>query len=159
MKKIFMFAAVVAMSLMLSAPFVQAQAKDNKPAPQAPSSAGDQAKMLEAFKKEAPLTQKDVEIFIKMMPELSKVANDEAKVLGIIKKHGLTEMRGAYVSAKMGVAFMALSQGGEEAVEAMMAQVPEQIRPTKSELELVKKNQDAIQKVFLGAAGKAAPKK
>ena len=154
-----MFGALLAMSLMISAPSIQAQTTKPAPAPAKATSAVDQAAMMEAFKKEAPLTQKDVDIFIKMMPELSKVANDEAKVLEIIKKNGLTEMRGAYVSAKMGVAFMALSQGGAEAIDAMMAQVPEQIRPTKSELDLVKKNQDAIQKVFLGAAGKPAPKK
>jgi len=107
-----------------------------------------EAEVMAAFEKEGPLTQKDIDGYLKILPKAQEAAADPTKAANLYKDAGFTDIRGAYVGAKMGTAMMAVQMGDQ--AEAAMAQVPAVLKPTKDEIELVKKNMDKITKAAMG---------
>lgn len=136
LKKVTFFGMLFALAIMIASPTIEAQTT--------PAISEEEA--VAAFKTEPPLSQKDINAYIKIVPELATVGTDQSKVPAILKKVGLSEIRGAYVAAKVGIAMMTI-QAGEQA-KTMLAQVPEYFHPSPEELELVKKNQAAITKAI-----------
>ena len=109
-----------------------------------------EAEVIAAFGKEGPLTQKDIDGYLKVMPKAQEAAADPTKAANLYKDAGFTEIRGAYVGAKMGMAMMAVQMGDQ--ADAVMTQnnVPDVLKPSKDEIELVKKNMDKITKAAMG---------
>lgn len=103
-----------------------------------------EAEAIAAFEKEKPLTQKDMDAYIKILSQAKEIGSDQDKLIKAYKDAGLTEIRGHFVTAKIGMAMMA-AQMGEQA-EAMLAQIPPVLKPSKDESDLVSKNMDKIQK-------------
>lgn len=89
--------------------------------------------MQAAFKKEPPLTQKDIEALIKMY-----MRPDEAEA--IMQKEGFSKFQYAYAMAKIREALLHIIEGNN-LTEDQIFEVP---RPTKQEVELVRKNKKAI---------------
>ena len=110
----------------------------------------NEAEALAAFAKEGPLTQKDIDNYLKVLPKAQEMSADQTKAAAILKDAGFTEIRGAYVGAKVGIAMM-MAQLGDQA-DAMLAQqqVPDVLKPSKEEVDLVGKNLDKIQKAVMG---------
>lgn len=104
----------------------------------------DEEEAKQAFAKEKPLTQADIDLFIKMAPRVfaTENPNEGAK---FFKEAGLTDTRGAYIMTKVSLAMMQIE--GESNSANIMAGVPEPMRPTKAEMELVTKNRAALDKV------------
>ncbi|MDR3038435.1 MAG: hypothetical protein LBV21_03965 [Candidatus Adiutrix sp.] len=98
--------------------------------------------MLELLKKEPPLAQADVDNYLKIMPQLIQV-KDPAALPKLYADSGLTEIRLGLITAKINLGLALAS--GVTAQQINLDQVPEPMRPTDQEVELVKKNQAKIQ--------------
>lgn len=119
--------------MMIASPALEAQTN-------APPSEAD---ILAVLKKEPPLTQEEIDIFIKIAPALKEADNkDKSKLPSIFKEAGLSDIRGIYVMFKVAGAMANLVQG------VPLNQIPELHRPTPQEVELVKKNQAALTKLI-----------
>lgn len=124
--------------------------------------------MLAALEKEKELTQADIDGYIKTMPEIGKAMgtlspadqqNPEAvknAMEGVAKASGLTEIRFAYISAKVGYGMMLAS--GVDAKAMGMDNVPKAITPTEAEVALVKKNLDKLQQASMSMMTSMQPK-
>lgn len=100
------------------------------------------------FKNQAPITQADVDTYIKVIPQITASAGDEAKLMAIYKDAGWDEWRGAYVLSKVGTAY-AISMSPDYA-EMMTAQLPDSLKPSQAEIDMVAKSQDKITKALMG---------
>lgn len=120
------------MVVLSAAPMVMAQA---------PAS---EKEMLAAFEKEGPLTQKDIDGYLKLIPKAQDAAADPAKAAALYKEAGFTEVRGNYVGTKMGIAMMMIDMGDNANAVLDENQIPKILRPTTDEVALVKKNLEAI---------------
>ena len=109
-----------------------------------------EAEVLAAFAKEGPLTQKDIDGYITMLPKMQAAAGDQAKAEAVFKESGFSEIRGAYVGGKMGIAMMMVQLGDQADAVLSQQQVPDALKPSKEEIELVKKNMDKITKAAMG---------
>lgn len=120
------------------------------PAPMAQSNAYD-AMIEAAFAEEAPLTQADIDKFLKIGPEMVKaaIANDINSATKVLQQVDWTETRGSYVTAKISNAY-AINLNPEAARSMLKsAGMPELLLPTDSEMALVQKNIAALDQVFL----------
>ena len=112
-------------------------------AAQAPSSVSAvPPEMLELLKKEPPLAQADVDNYLKIVPQLIQI-KDPADLTKLYADSGLTETRLHLITAKITMGLALAS--GITAQQLNLDQVPEPLRPTDQEVELVKKNQEKIQ--------------
>lgn len=102
-----------------------------------------------ALAQEPPLTQADVDGYIKILPKFPAAAGDPAAVVKLKKETGWTETHFIYVTKKMGLAY-ALAMG-MSAEELEMDKIPQALRPSKVEVTLVKKNLPALQKAAADA--------
>jgi len=107
------------------------------------------AEVVAAFEKEGPLTQKDIDGFIQMMSK-EKGISSEAEVLAMFKDAGFTEARGSYVATKISLAVSLIHLGDQADAFLSQNKVHDVLKPSKDELELVKKNMDKIQKSATG---------
>lgn len=103
--------------------------------------------MVEAFAKEKPLTQADVDAYIKMMPELAKAGGNPEAATKVYKDAGLSEIRFSYIMTKVSLG-MSLGMG-MTAEQLGLGDMPEAILPNKEEIELVKKNQEKVQAALM----------
>jgi len=104
--------------------------------------------IIEALKKEPPLSQADIDTFVRIMPEMSKAAEkDPAEAVKIYEKAGLTENRFGLIFSKVTLGMFVASGIPKEAL--MSGQdVPEVLMPGDAEIELIKKNMAALEKAF-----------
>ena len=100
--------------------------------------------VLQQLAQEPALTQKDVNAFIKMLPHLSKIMTDQEAITKLYEKEKLTATRFTLLVNKIPIA-MALVDGMPED-EIGLAKIPEELKPTKAEQELIKKNMTKLQK-------------
>lgn len=120
--------------------------------PFAMAQTANEAALLEAvFAKEPPLTQKDIDMFIKIGPDMVKAAsaNDVGAATAALQKASWTEARGSYVTAKISNAYaMSLSP---DMAKSMLesAGMPSILLPTADELKLVQNNMDKLTEVFM----------
>lgn len=100
------------------------------------------------FANQSPITQADVDAYIKAIPQITANMGDEAKLLAIYKEAGWDEWRGAYVLSKVGTAY-AISMAPDQA-SMMTGQLPASLKPSQAEIDLVSKAQDKITKAIMG---------
>jgi len=105
------------------------------------------ADMVAALEKEKPLTQADIDAYLKVLPKMGSVMNNPDGMGSLAKEAGFSDVRFSYVSGRVG---FAMSQAaGATAQQMDLSQVPQALRPTDAEIELVKKNLDALQKASM----------
>lgn len=104
--------------------------------------------LADPFANQAPITQADVDAYIKAIPQITASMGDEAKLREIYEEAGWDEWRGAYVLSKVGTAY-AISAAPEQA-EMMIGQLPASLKPSQDEIDLVAKAQDEITKAITG---------
>jgi|GEM_PF-2177710 len=110
---------------------------------QAPAAGTLPPEVAAALAKEKPLTQADIDAYLKILPQLGAVAQDNSAVAKLYQDAGFTELRFNYAVGKIGLG-MALAAGATN--EQMgMEQIPEVLRPSDAEVALVKKNIDKLQ--------------
>lgn len=105
-----------------------------------------------ALAKEPPLTQADVDGYIKLLPKITAAAANPAAAAELYKEVGWTEIHFSYVMAKLGFA-QALAMG-MPAEALQMDKIPQALRPSEAEVTLVKNNLPALQKAAADAAAK-----
>ena len=102
--------------------------------------------MLEAMRKEPPLNQKDIDIFIKLAPDIEKYENDEKALAKLITDAGIPLQRFQYAGAKLGVGILMLMMPEVMTREKILesGETPEFMIPGDDELKLIEKNMDVI---------------
>lgn len=96
---------------------------------------------------EPPMTQADIDIYLKVLPELGKAMQDPSAVEKIQKSSGLSEARLGLVLTKVSLA-QAMSLG--MTLEQLNAgSLPDAMKPTDADVELVKKNMDKINEAMV----------
>ncbi|MDR0882489.1 MAG: hypothetical protein LBP55_08100 [Candidatus Adiutrix sp.] len=109
------------------------------PAPaQSPLAGAIPPELEAALKKEPPLTQTDIDAYLKILPQLGSVLSDPAAIAKLSESAGLTDVRFNYITAKIGVS-QALAQGAT-AEQIGLSNFPEVLRPSETEITLVKTN-------------------
>lgn len=100
------------------------------------------AEMLAELKKEPPLAQADIDAYLKLMPQLVKgVANEEA-FNKLLADAGLSQARFTMATSKISLA-QAMAMGVTlDQINA--AQLPDEMKPTDADVELVKKNKEKL---------------
>lgn len=103
---------------------------------------------LAEMQKEGPLTQADVDIYIKLLPTMGQAMTGGADGLkSIHEASGLSEVRLSMVMTKVALS-QALASG--LTMEQLNAQqIPDVMKPTDAEVELVKKNMDKLNKATM----------
>lgn len=111
---------------------------------------GDFAALESALANEPPITQQDIDTFVKIGPDMVKAAtaNDQAKAAELLGQAGWSEIRGSYVTAKISNAY-AISLYPDMATSMLRdAGMPEVLMPTEAELKLVQQNRATLDAVF-----------
>lgn len=104
--------------------------------------------IIAALKKEPPLSQSDIDIFVKIMPKMSKVASDNpAEAIKIYEQAGLSELRFGLIFSKATVGLLVASGVPLKAI-LTEADMPEVLLPTAREQELIVKNLNALEAAF-----------
>jgi len=107
--------------------------------------------IIEALKKEPPLTQADIDTFIKIMPEMSQAAaKDPAVAVKIYQEAGLTENRFGLIFSRVTLGLLIASGIPRETLLSGQ-DVPEVLMPGDSELDLISRNMEALGQVFESA--------
>lgn len=120
-------ALVLALTLIISAPAL-AQTPD-----------GLTEAQLAELAKEPPLAQADIDLFI----AISEAPDNDAQAVGkIIADSGISETRLAVLLTKLPLGMMLVSGVPENMV--LTDEIPQTLRPSKDELELIKKNIDKL---------------
>lgn len=114
---------------------------------QVPGAAQIPPEVLEALQKEPPLSQADVDAYLKIMPEMPKAMSDPNALVKAYEAAGLTEVRFSYIVSKIALA-QAMNMGAK-ASDLQLDQLPEVLRPTDADVALVKKNMDALNKAAM----------
>lgn len=109
---------------------------------------------LDAFAKEPPLTQADVDLYMKAMPKIPAAIGNPQALEQLYTDLGLTEIRFSFIVARIGIAHsLALNVSPEQ---LGLANLPEIVRPTESDKALVAKNLDELTRVTMEAQQSAA---
>lgn len=103
---------------------------------------------LAALAAEPPLTQEDIDTFVKNAPALQAAAEqeDEAAYMKLIEEIGWSEIRAAYIPLKIGIAWAV--QEDPESAMIIQALFPPETMPKPEEQALVEKNMDKIAPFF-----------
>lgn len=98
---------------------------------------------------QAAITQADIDAYVTVFPKVQAAAmqQDAAATLAAFKEVGFDDIRGAYVFSKIGTAY-AISTNPSMA-EMVTSQLPDSLKPTQAEIDLVTKNQDKILKAMM----------
>lgn len=96
--------------------------------------------VLAAFDKEPLFTEADIKAFIKIAPTLVAAvnANDEAKAVAAMASAGWNEIRGAYVTSKIGNGYLMLTDPEDTQALFDLVQMPNSLIPVESEMALIK---------------------
>jgi len=120
-------ALILALTVIISAP-AQAQTND-----------GLTEAQLAELAKEPPLTQADIDVFIK----LSEAPDDDPQAVAkIMDEANLSGTRMAVLLTKLSLG-MALAGGADEK-DVLTDQIPKPLHPSPQELDLIKKNFDKL---------------
>lgn len=94
-----------------------------------------------ALAQEAPLTQEDIDKFIKYFPELDRIVGDDIAQQNILRQAQWTETRMIYVVFKIGYTLVMLEEPESEAF--FQTFFPE-FMPLESERALIEQNVDKV---------------
>ena len=103
--------------------------------------------MIASFKKEKPMTQKDIDLFLKVMPQVQKLKDKENPSEEFFIKNGTTGKRFAYIGTKVALGYNLLDAPAQQ--QAMFFQITGTdlvMKPTDAEFELIRKNKSKIAK-------------
>ncbi|UQZ89033.1 hypothetical protein C4J81_07400 [Deltaproteobacteria bacterium Smac51] len=114
---------------------------------QIPGGASIPPEVLDALKSEPPLSQADVDAYLKIMPDMPKAMSDPSALVKAYEAAGLSEVRFSYIVSKIALA-QAMNMGAT-AEQLNINQLPDVLRPTDADKELVKKNMDALNKAAM----------
>lgn len=115
-----------------------------------PAAAQTDADVLAAFAEEAPISEADIQTFIKIAPQLIEAvdANDEAKAVDVMAKAGWNEIRGAYATSKIGNGYLMLTDPEDTQTLFELVQMPDSLIPAENEMALIKKYEADLAKIF-----------
>jgi len=132
MAKKLLFFMVLALGAALAA-FSSAQEEVHSDIPKA---------VIETLDAEPPLGQADVEAYIKIMPEMTKLLSDPQSAENLAASLNLSQIRFSYIVAKVPLT-MALASGADPKALGLDS-LPKALHPSDKELALVKDNLEAL---------------
>jgi len=100
--------------------------------------------VIETLASEPPLGQADVDAYVKIMPELSRILSDPQSAEQLAASLNLSQIRFSYIVAKVPLT-MALASGADPKALGFDS-LPQALRPSNAELRLVKENLDDLLK-------------
>jgi len=98
--------------------------------------------VIESLDAEPPLGQADVEAYIKIMPEMTRLLSDPQSAEQLAASLNLSQIRFSYIVAKVPLT-MALASGAEPKALGLDS-LPKALHPSEQELRLVKDNLEAL---------------
>ena len=98
--------------------------------------------LIEALAGEPPLSQADMEAYLKITPELPKLLSDPQSAEQLAASLNLSQLRFSYIVVKVPLA-MALASGADPKSLGLDS-LPRALRPSDRELSLVKDNLKAL---------------
>jgi hypothetical protein len=98
--------------------------------------------VIETLDGEPPLSQADIDAYIKIMPELTRLLNDPQSAEQLAASLNLSQSRFSYIVAKVGLT-MALASGADPKMLGLDS-LPKALHPSDRELRLVKDNLEAL---------------
>lgn len=107
------------------------------------------AEAMAAMANEPPLTQADIDAFLKMAPQAEAVMSDPAATVKLYQDNNMTPQRFGVVGGKISVGVL-LSQGVTREQLASFGQFPEYMVPNDDEVALIGKNIETIMQVMEG---------
>ncbi len=103
--------------------------------------------VMAALQKEPPVTNADIDAYIKMLPQMpAALSGGEAGLVKLYEGLGLTQMRFTYIMSKIGIAH-SLAMGRFNAERLDTEGVPEFLRPTDAEKALVAGRMDELNRI------------
>lgn len=104
--------------------------------------------LVAALEKEPPLSQADIDTFIRIMTELSHVAGrDPAEVIEIFNQAGLAENRFSLIYSKMIFGMLMVTGVSRETLMAW-PDMSEVLMPGEDEMKLIEANLEALGQAF-----------
>jgi len=100
--------------------------------------------VIESLAEEPPLSQADLDAYIKIMPELTRILSDPQSAEQLAVSLNLSPIRFSYIVAKVPLA-MALTYGADPKSLGLDS-LPKVLYPSDKELRLVKNNLDSLVK-------------
>lgn len=97
---------------------------------------------IKEMEKEGPLTQADIDAYMKIFPQMAKGMASAEEFEKVVADSGLSQTRLGLVMAKVGLG-QALAMGATTE-QLNLSAVPEVMRPSDAEVELVKNNMDKL---------------
>ena len=103
--------------------------------------------LLEAMSKEPPLTQNDIDTFLKFAPQLEELSDDEEAVVKLITDSGMSAERFQYAASKISMGMLMVMMPTMVTREMILesGETPEFMIPSEDEVKLLEKNMDAFQ--------------
>jgi hypothetical protein len=98
--------------------------------------------VIETLDEEPPLSQTDVDAYIKIMPELTKLLNNPHSAEQLAASLNLSQIRFSFIVAKVPLT-MALASGADPKILGLDS-LPKALRPSDRELRLVKDTLEAL---------------
>ncbi|MDR2935139.1 MAG: hypothetical protein LBV70_04575 [Candidatus Adiutrix sp.] len=98
--------------------------------------------VIETLEAEPPLGQTDIDAYIKIMPEMTRLLSDPQSAEHLAASLNLSQIRFSYIVAKVPLA-MALTSGADPKALGLDS-LPQALRPSELELRLVKDNLEAL---------------
>jgi hypothetical protein len=132
MAKKLLFLMVLALGAALAA-FSSAQEEVHSDIPQA---------VIETLDAEPPLSQADVDAYVKIMPEMTKLLSDPQSAENLAASLNLSQIRFSYIVAKVPLT-MALASGADPKALGLDS-LPKALHPSDQELRLVKGNLEKL---------------
>lgn len=90
----------------------------------------------------APITQAQVDAYVKAIPQLVDNQGNNNRLQKIYTEIGGTDIKGAYVVAKISAAYAIVEMPAQK--DSILSQFPESVWPSDAEIDLVTKNKDKI---------------
>ncbi|MDR2136905.1 MAG: hypothetical protein LBO68_01335 [Synergistaceae bacterium] len=99
--------------------------------------------VMEAFRKEPPLNQRDIDAFIKFAPSMKLAPNGQIDT-SPMRGSGVSEMRGSYVMAKLAYAIAMAMDPNQGQLLMQLSSAPSFMTPSAKEIELAQKNMEKL---------------
>lgn len=91
---------------------------------------------------EPPLSQADVDIYLKILPELPTIMADPSSLSRIVTAHDLSQTRFSYIMAKVPLTLVLID--GTSPEELGLNTLPSVLHPTESEKAVIAQNREKL---------------
>jgi hypothetical protein len=102
--------------------------------------------IVDTLAAEPPLSQADIDAYIKIMPELARLLSNPQSAEVLAASLNLSQIRFSYITAKVPLT-MALVFGADPKELGLEDSLPQALRPSEAESRLVQDNLEALLKV------------